>query len=180
MSASNFFENFVHSIAASRKLLRRAHDGGFLIEGLILYAELIDALLRNLVAHSTAVPKSEYSGESRLQFDELVLDDGLFQQGEKMLPEKAVYKMALANGIINKSKFDQLYELYDVRNKIVHRFIISDIAYSDLEEPLKQYELMYQELMGQLSEIEQPDAVVPDMMEIKSAILQKLSKKRKD
>lgn len=51
--AREHFENFTHSISAARKLLARAQESGSLIEGLVLYAALVDGLLRMLVAHST-------------------------------------------------------------------------------------------------------------------------------
>jgi hypothetical protein len=49
----NAFESFTHSVGAARHLLAQAHARGSLIEGLALYASLIDALLRNLVALKT-------------------------------------------------------------------------------------------------------------------------------
>jgi hypothetical protein len=48
-----FFENFTHSVATIRLLLAEAHKRGSLIEGLVLYASVIDPLLRNLVALKT-------------------------------------------------------------------------------------------------------------------------------
>jgi hypothetical protein len=40
------FQNFLRTFGATRLLLQRAHENGFLIEGLVLYASLVDAFCR--------------------------------------------------------------------------------------------------------------------------------------
>jgi hypothetical protein len=60
--ADNHFENFTHSVAAARVLLAQAQQRGSLIEGLALYASVIDALLRNLVALKTGEREIARSG----------------------------------------------------------------------------------------------------------------------
>jgi hypothetical protein len=40
------FSNFIYAFGADRKLLKRAHDSGSLIEGMALYASLVDGFLR--------------------------------------------------------------------------------------------------------------------------------------
>ena len=153
----HFFENFTHSVAAARELLGDAHAHGSLIEGLILYASLVDALLRNLVALETATKIP--APDNELQFHGVALNTAFFQHDDaNWFNERKVYNLALEKGIINDAEYKQLNALYSFRNRVVHRFIISDIAYSDLEQPLAQYEVLFWKMYEKLAAIEQPSS----------------------
>ena len=110
----SFFENFTHSVVATRMLLGKTHSQGNLIEGLILYASII---------------------------------------------------------------FEKLNDLYSFRNRIVHRFIISNVAYSDLESNLISYEYIYTDLMNKLEMIEGPSKLDADQEKIiKKNVLKKIKR----
>lgn len=144
----NFFESFTYSVAASRILLSEAHSRGSFIEGLMLYASLIDALLRNLVALETGAR----TGHTRS------LDSRYFvHDGSKWLNERRVYAEARAAGVIDEATFMELEDLYRFRNIVVHRFIVSPVAYSDIPPKLDRYNALLESLFEQLREIEQPD-----------------------
>lgn len=144
----NFFQNFTHSVAATRLLLEQAHERGGLIEGFVLYASVIDALLRNLVALKTG----ERQGTTRL------LDPRYFYHDDtKWMNERKVYAAARTCDVLTDSEFHELEELYRFRNVIIHRFIISGVTYSQIASKLDQYEVIYSRILEQLRAIEQPD-----------------------
>lgn len=158
--ADNFFDNFTHSVAAARLLLGEAHKRGSLIEGLALYASLIDALLRNLVALKT--------GERR--GTTIHLDSRYFYHDDTMwMNERKVYAAAHSCGVLTDAELSELEELYRFRNVIIHRFITSGVRYSDIAAKLDQYEAIYTRVYEQLRAIEQPDGVELDHEEVRGA-----------
>ena len=52
---------------------------------------------------------------------------------DKIISEKDIYKKAKELEIINTETFNELYELYTDRNRVVHRFIISEIILAEVE-----------------------------------------------
>jgi hypothetical protein len=144
----NFFENFTHSVAAARLLLTQAHERGSLIEGLVLYASAIDALLRNLVALKTG----DRQGTT------MRLDPRYFYHDDtKWMNERQVYAAAHSCDVLTDPEFSQLEELYKFRNVIIHRFIISGVTYDQIASKLDQYEVIYGRILERLKAIEQPD-----------------------
>jgi hypothetical protein len=144
----NFFQNFTHSVAATRLLLEQAHERGSLIEGLVLYASAIDALLRNLVALKTG----------KRQGTTTLLDPRYFYHDDtKWMNERKVYAAAHTCDVLTDTEFSELEELYRFRNVIIHRFIISGVTYSQIASKLDQYEVIYGRILEQLRAIEQPD-----------------------
>src|SRR4051794_20164371 len=106
------FENFTHSVAAARLLTSRAHESGSLVEGMELYASLIDALLRILVAHATG----ERDGHVKhLDLRYLRHDDSLWMN------ERSVYKAAKDSSVLSSAEFEELEVLYKFRNVVIHR-----------------------------------------------------------
>jgi hypothetical protein len=58
-----------------------------------------------------------------------IIDDLLHQPDEaKILTERAVYKLALKQDLISPDLYERLSDLYHERNRVVHRYIISDIT----------------------------------------------------
>jgi hypothetical protein len=142
------FVNFTHSAGAARVLLQKAHDEGSLIEGLVLYASSVDALLRNLVALKTGIPTRK---------GVISLDPRYFYHDDtKWMNERDIYKKAAEHKIITTREYEQLGKLYDFRNLVIHRFIISGITYSDIAPKLVQYERLFNKLYAKLKKIEQP------------------------
>lgn len=166
----HFFQNFTHSVAAARLLVTQAHERGSLIEGLVLYASLIDALLRNLIALQTG----ERKGES------IQLDPRYFYHDDtKWLNERKVYAAAHSCHVLTDAEFSELEALYTFRNSIVHRFIISGVTYSEIASKLDQYEVIYGRIVEQLKAIEQPDGVAltdAELAETRNRVARKLSK----
>ncbi len=139
------FVNFLRAFGACRLLLQKAHDKGSLIEGVVLYAALLDGLLRiSIILKEQINRKTEE------------IDETLITQKDKggFFSERVIYKIALGKEIIDQDIFDELNDLYDKRNTIVHRFFLSSIQYADLLPVLLRFEALYQKLYEKLYALE--------------------------
>jgi uncharacterized protein YutE (UPF0331/DUF86 family) len=132
--------DLIHAIPTSRLLLQKAHEEGALIEGLCLYVSTIDALLRLALVYSRTqkAPNYTYSIPK-----ELIRQD----EGEKTYREKEIYDFVLKENVISDDLYKRLYEMYDYRNRVVHRFNISGIRYADIAEVCTKFEPLYQEVI---------------------------------
>jgi len=61
--------------------------------------------------------------------------------------EKEIYDFALKEKVISDDLYKRLYEMYDYRNRVVHRFNISGIRYADIAEVCTKFEPLYQEVI---------------------------------
>lgn len=124
------FDMFLQGVGATALILSKAIENKAFIEATCLLANQIDALLRigivlkNQITNSNSVIEVEW------------IYQGLT---DKKKSEKDIYKKALDLGIIDQSTFDELYVLYDDRNRVIHRFIISEITLAEVEEIAYKY-----------------------------------------
>lgn len=125
------YEKFQSSLAASFDLKNNAIQSNSLIEFIIIVANQIDAYLRLSI-----VMKMQLSGKTNS------FDLKYFYQGEddKAIMERAIYKEANKLGILSDAVFDDLEVLYKKRNKIVHRYVISELRTKDLRHIAFEYE----------------------------------------
>ncbi len=121
----------MNGFTAAAQLIQRAGQNGFFIEYVCLAASVIDGLLRiGLILN--------YQLETKTRD---ILDSLLYQSNEdKIIPERKIYKMALEKGILSQDLFDQLEDFYKKRNRVVHRYIISDITTDQVLNIGIQYE----------------------------------------
>ena len=121
----------MNGFAATAQLLQRAGKNGFFIEYTCLSASIIDGLLRiGLILKHQLETKTDD-----------ILDSLLYQSDEdKIISERKIYKLALKEEIISQELFDQLEILYKERNRVVHRYIISDISTKEVLNIGIQYE----------------------------------------
>jgi len=131
------FSNFINAFGATRLLLQRAHDQVFLIEGLVLYASLVDGFCRICL-----VLKEQIKNKNDDIYDKYIYQT----DGDTGISERKIYELAYKNKAISKKVYDELNSLYDIRNKAIHKFFISEIEYSHLEIVCKRYEKLYNEL----------------------------------
>lgn len=144
MSKHNKFENFLLSFGAARLLLQKAHNNGSLIEGLILYASLVDGFCRICLVLREQVDTNSAD-----------IDERYIHQGDKKnFSEREIYRLAYRKKIITKKIFEEMNDLYDIRNRIVHRFFLSEVKYSCLEEVCGRYELLYNQLWQTTHDLE--------------------------
>lgn len=127
---SDKFNKFMSAIGACIDLINRAYENGAFIELVILTANQIDALLRlSLILHYQIRDKNK-NIETHLIFQ----DDG-----DKPIMEKKIYSLALDQKILSQDLYDQLFELYNERNKVVHRYIITDIKTKEVMKIVQLY-----------------------------------------
>ncbi len=143
--ARNRYTLFMSSIAATIDLRNRAIENGSFIEFIILTANYIDALLRS------AIVLTDQLEQSNSDIDITVL----FQsETDKPIMEKEIYKRALERSIIDEKLFDELTELYNERNKVVHRYIITDIRTEDMLGISFRYDDLGDKVLALISSLE--------------------------
>jgi len=124
------FDMFLQGVAATALVLSKAIENKAFIEATCILANQIDALLRIGIILKNQITNSNSEIEVEWIYQGLT---------DKKKSEKDIYKKALDLGIINRSIFDELYELYDDRNRVIHRFVISEITIAEVEEISYKY-----------------------------------------
>lgn len=129
--------NFINGVGATRILLQRSHKEGFLIEALVLYATLVDGFCRIALVLKQQIDTKSSDFNTKY----------IYQDNDKdYLSERSIYKLAFEKSILDQGLLDEVNALYEFRNKVIHRFLISEIEYSHLGLVLDRYELVYQRL----------------------------------
>lgn len=139
------YYKFQAALAASFDLKESALESRSLIEFILIVASQIDSYLRLCI-----VMKKQLNDRTE-EFEEKY-----FYQGEKCKPitERAIYKEAKSLGVLSDENYDCLSSLYDLRNKIVHRFVISDIRTRDLLDIALDYDAASEEIRLSMRELE--------------------------
>lgn len=130
MSAEKF-RQFMNGFVAAARLLRRAALGGFCIEYICLAASVIDGALRIglILQHQLQSGSAE------------VLEDLLFQSAEdRSISEREIYRRARQEAVIDESVFRSLEALYEKRNRVVHRYVISELTTLQVFEIASEFE----------------------------------------
>lgn len=134
---SEKLENFLSGFGAAVHLSRRAKENNCFIEQVCLYANIIDGMLRlSLIMKDQNLCDGERLNEAYL-----------FQSDDdKIISEKDIYKISLDEKIINDAVFKKLHVLYNKRNKVIHRYIISDIHTKEVKNTAAEYEILMDEI----------------------------------
>src|SRR5690606_8970280 len=131
------FDKFNASLAASFDLKIKAMKSNSFIELIMLSGNQIDAYLRLCVVLRLQI--EEQTNLFRLEF--------LYQsESDRPIMEKTIYNKAKEMKILSEMQHRKLYELYDLRNKVVHRYIISDLKTMELRNISYDYELLCEEI----------------------------------
>lgn len=140
------FDKFMYSLASAIELTNKAYKNINPIELVILLANRIDAGLRLCLI-------LQHQIETNSDFIDLKL---IYQaENDKAIMEKKIYKMALEKGIIDEELNTRLYNLYNERNKVVHRYIISDITTKEVIRISIEYGLLEKKIGEIIKELEQ-------------------------
>ena len=139
------WDKFMLSYVASIDLSNRAYNSGSNIELVIILANQIDAVLRQ-----SLILKGQLDNKTD------TIDVSLIHQNETDKPifEKTIYKKALEANLINQKTHHKLIELYEIRNKVVHRYIISDLLSNDIIELVWSYSKIYDFLREKVVDLE--------------------------
>lgn len=139
------FDRFMTSLGACIDLQNRAAENESFIELIILIASQIDAQLRvSIILNSQLIGKNN------------TINLKLIYQSEsdKPIMEKKIYDLALKNRILDKKQHQILYELYNERNKVVHRYIISELKTVHIRELVVKYIDIRDQIDGLLNKLE--------------------------
>lgn len=130
-------EKFEAALAASADLRKHAEEHGAMIEVTLIVASQIDAYLRLCILMKKQLIESTNE-----------LHEKYIYQGNKDKPitERAIYKEAVEMNIISDNTFDSLSALYGERNKVVHRFIVSEIFTRELLSIALRYQRICEEV----------------------------------
>lgn len=139
------YYKFQAALAASFDLKESALKSSSLIEFILIVASQIDSYLRLCIVMKKQINNNNDTFEEKY-----------FYQGEECKPitERAIYKEAKVLELLSGTNFDRLSKLYDSRNKIVHRFIISDIRTRDLVDIAVDYDAISEEIRLAMSKLE--------------------------
>jgi len=125
------FSLFMASIATTIQLRNNSIKHKSFIEFIALSANHIDALLRLSIIYNNQIIENNKEIDTTLLFQ---------KEGDKPIMEKDIYKKALEEKIITQELYDKLFSLYNERNKVIHRYIITDIRTEDLFEIAVEYD----------------------------------------
>ncbi|HUH73021.1 MAG TPA: hypothetical protein VLZ75_01315 [Chitinophagales bacterium] len=139
------FDMFLQGVGATALILSKAIENKAFIEATCLLASQIDALLRIGIVLKNQITNNNSEIEVEWIYQGLT---------DKKKSEKDIYKKALDLGIIDQSTFDELYVLYDERNRVIHRFIISEITLAEVEEISYKYYLKQQAISKVIYDLE--------------------------
>ncbi|KAF0147485.1 MAG: hypothetical protein FD143_3061 [Ignavibacteria bacterium] len=123
--ASNLkkYDNFLGSLIASFDLWQKALNNDSFIELVVITSNQIDAFLRlSIILHK------------QLEFatDDIEIEYLFQSDDEKGFMERKIYSDAYKLGIINDALNNELNDLYNQRNRVIHRYIISNIKTKDI------------------------------------------------
>lgn len=121
----------MNGFVAAAELLRRAAQAGFCIEYICLAASVIDGALRIglILQHQLRNSSTE------------VLEEFLFQSAEdRSISEREIYRRARQESVIDESLFQKLEGLYAKRNRVVHRYVISELTTLQVFEIASEFE----------------------------------------
>jgi len=133
----NKHDNFLASLAASYDLLMNAYKSESYIELVVILSNQIDAFLRSTIVLQKQLEKETNNIEVKYLFQG---DD------EKGITERNIYKKALELLIIDDNTFKELNDLYDLRNRVMHRYIISFLKTRDIVKIAYTYSILNEKI----------------------------------
>lgn len=117
------FDRFQTALAASYDLLDNAIKSDSYIEIIAITTNQIDAFLRLCIVISIQINN---------QTDNIPIKYLFQSENENGYMEKNIYDDAIKYGVIDDDLYKKLKILYKLRNRVIHRYIISDIKTRDL------------------------------------------------
>jgi hypothetical protein len=139
------YDKFMASLLASFDLRHKALKAKSLIELMIITANQIDAYLRMAIVLTKQLEEKSERIDIKLLF-----------QGENDSPimERKIYEQAKDRSVIDADTFDKLELLYKERNKVVHRYIITDFKTRDMYKIVYDYEVVSEKVRLALKKVE--------------------------
>lgn len=128
---------YMASIATIIELKNKAIEKDSYIEYIVFSANHIDALLRLSIILNNQIINGNDEIDLKLLFQ---------SENDKAIMERTIYKQCLHLRIIDQHLFDELESLYKERNKVIHRYIITDIRTEDIFKIATNYEKIFESI----------------------------------
>lgn len=142
----NKHDKFLASLIASTDLLENAYKSESFIEIVVILSNQIDAYLRLAIILKEQLEKETNDIEIKYLFQG---DD------ERGINERNIFKKAYENKIINDEIFEELNNLYDLRNRVIHRYIISSLSTRDIAKIAIEYSILNEKIRLLLASYEE-------------------------
>lgn len=143
--ALNKYDNFIFSLASSYDLREKAFESNSYIEIIAIISNQIDAFLRISIVLRKQLNAKTKEIEVKYLFQE---------EDERGITERKIYKDAFSLEIIDQELLDRLNSLYDMRNRVIHRYIISYLKTVDIVEATINYIIISEEIRMILKSLE--------------------------
>lgn len=143
------FDRFTGALAASHDLLYSSIESESYIEIIAISANQIDAYLRLSIV--IAKQLDDKTNDIDIKY--------LFQSDDdRGMMERTIFDHSLKYGVINQELCDELSSLYQLRNRVIHRYIISNIKTRDLIKIVSRYLKTVEKVRLILRELENKQA----------------------
>ena len=139
-------DNFLASLAASYDLLNNALETESYIEMIVILANQIDAFLRSSIILKEQLENQTNDIEVKYIFQ---------ANNEWGINERKIYKKAHELKILDDKTLNELNDLYDLRNRVIHRYIISFIKTRDIIKIAYDYLVINEKVRLILKEYEE-------------------------
>jgi hypothetical protein len=140
------FDLYMSSIATIMALKNNAVDRESYIEYVVFTANHIDALLRLSIILTNQISNRDQEIDLKLLFQ---------SESDRPIMERAIYHRCLDLKIISTILFNELENLYKERNKVIHRFIITDIRTEDILKLAVDYGKAFDKVDNIISTLEE-------------------------
>lgn len=123
-------DNFLASLVASYDLLENALESDSYIEIIVIVSNQIDAYLRSSIIIHQQLKNKTNNIEIKYIYQ---------RNKERGILERQIYQKALNLKIIDSILFKKLNTLYNKRNQVIHRYIISNFKTKDFIKIVLNY-----------------------------------------
>jgi hypothetical protein len=130
-------DNFLASLAASYDLLMNAYESESYIELVVILSNQIDAFLRLAIILKEQLEKETNDIEVKYLFQGV---------NEKGIAERIIYAKAHDLKIVDNETFTKLNDLYNLRNRVMHRYIISFLKTRDIVKLVYEYSIVNEKI----------------------------------
>lgn len=133
----NKYDNFIGSLIGSHDLLNKAYESNSHIELVAILSNHVDAYLRlSIILHQQL---ESQNNEIEIKY--------LFQEeNERGIIERKIYDKAFELKIIDEVILQELNNLYNVRNRVIHRYIISHLKTRDIVRAAYEYTMLCEKI----------------------------------
>ena len=142
---ADHLEKFLKGLSAAMFLLNKAIEKQSALECIVLQANIIDGMLRiGLIL------------KSQLQNGSADYDDGLLKQDDddKATSERSIYRQCFSANVISQDLFISLQEVYQKRNKCIHRYLLCEIDYDYVTKLVFAFDSVMDRVKETIAELE--------------------------